>query len=92
MSSVFRAPSQLRPNAFYRVRANGTQLYTAAGANSFTVNTNVILADMGKTIYMGNDILRKVKVMGLADDTTGNVTAYIYLIKAGGVTADIAAL
>lgn len=92
MSSAFRAPAQVRPNAFYRVNANATQLFTDAGANAFTVNANVILADMGKTVYAGNNILRKVKVMGLADDSTGNVTAYIYLIKDGGVAAGIAAL
>lgn len=92
MSSAFRAPSQVRPNAFYRVQANAQQLFTAAGANAFTVGANVILADMGKTVYAGDNILRKVKVMGLADDSTGNVTAYIYLNKAGGVAANIAAL
>jgi hypothetical protein len=92
MSSAFRAPSQVRPNAFYRVRANSTQLFDAAGANAFQVAANVILADMGKTVYMGNSILRKVKVMGLSNDASGNVVAYIYLVKAGGVAADIAAL
>ena len=98
MSTVFRGPSQVRPNAFYRVRAASTQLFTEAGANAFTVNANVILMDMGKTVYLdndvnrGNNILRKVKVLGLTDDSTGNVTAYIYLVKAGGVAADIAAL
>jgi hypothetical protein len=89
MSSAFRAPSQIRPNAFYRGGGSTTQLLDAAGANPFTVNVaNVILADMGKTVYMGNAILRKVKVVGLSD----NVVGYIYLSKAGGVTANIAAL
>lgn len=92
MSAVFRAPSQVRPNAFYRVRAASTQLFTEAGLNAFQVNANVILKDMGKTVYLGDNILRKVKVMGLADDASGNVTAYIYLLKAGGVSQDIAAL
>jgi hypothetical protein len=90
--SVHRAPSQVRPNAFYRVSAASTQLFNEAGGNAFQVGANTILMDMGKTVYRGENILRKVKVMGLSDDTSGNVTAYIYLIKAGGVAADIAAL
>jgi hypothetical protein len=92
MSTVFRAPSQVRPNAFYRVRAASQQLFTETGGNAFTVGANTILQDMGKTVYAGNDILRKVKVMGLTNDASGNVTAYIYLVKAGGVSQDIAAL
>ena len=92
MSAAYRAPAQVRPNAYYRVRAAATQLFAEDGSNAFTVNANVILADMGKTVYSGNNVLRKVKVMGLANDASGNVTAYIYLIKDGGVAADIAAL
>jgi hypothetical protein len=95
MSTEFRAPSQVRPNAFYRVRANSTQLFTETGANAITVSADTILQDMGKTVYLGNsanrgdNILRKVKVLDAADPAK---TAYIYLVKAGGVAQDIAAL
>lgn len=91
MSSVVRAPSQLRPNAFYRVSSASTQIFDAAGAtgaDAFTVGANVVLADMGKTIYLGSNVLRKVKALGRAGDSTG----YIYLVKAGGISQDIAAL
>jgi hypothetical protein len=88
--------SQVRPNAFYRVSAT-SQLFNAEGGNAFTVGADVILQDMGKTVYLNNNvhrhdnILRKVKVMGV-NDTLVNTTAYIYLAKAGGVSQNIAAL
>jgi hypothetical protein len=87
MSSVIRAPSQVRPNAFYRVGAATTQLFNAEGGNAFTVNANVMLMDMGKTVYNGVNILRKVQVVD------NEAIAYIYLAKAaGGVSQVIAAL
>ena len=95
MSTAFRAPSQVRPNAFYRVRAATQQLFTETGANAFTVGANTILQDMGKTVYpgesanRGNNILRKVKVLDAANPAK---TAYIYLVNVGGVAQDIAAL
>ena len=89
MSTAFRAPSQVRPNAFYRV-STGTQLFNESGVLAGpTIVANTILQDKGKTVYMGDNILRKVKVLDSADPAK---TGYIYLTKVGGVTQDIAAL
>lgn len=93
MSSAYRAPSQVRPNAFYRARAAAAFLDEAgaaiAGGNH--IAANAILMDMGKTIYLANgDILRKMKLMDGA--TTGLHVGYQYLLRAAGVAADIAAL
>lgn len=93
MSSIHRAPSQVRPNAFYRARAAAPFLDEAgnaiAGGNHIGVNE--ILVDMGKTVYLTNgNILRKMKLMDGA--TSGVHEGYIYLLSAGVVSADIAAL
>ena len=91
MSSAFRAPSQVRPNAFYRARADAPFLDEAGASTGVNILANAILADMGKTVYLANgDILRKVKLMDGA--TSGKHEGYIYLHRAAGVTADIAAL
>jgi hypothetical protein len=90
MSSAFRAPAQVRANAFYRARAN-TNFLDAAGDDEGLIVANSILADMGKTVYRPNgDILRKVKLMN--GTTTGQHEGYIYIFRAAGITADIAAL
>lgn len=90
MSSAFRAPAQVRPNAFYRVGASANFL-DEAGVAQGALSAGAILADMGKTVYLANgDILRKVKLMDGA--TSGQHEGYIYLLRAAGVSAVIAAL
>jgi hypothetical protein len=91
MSSVHRVYSQVRPNAFYRVRAAAPFLTETGASTGVNIGANSILADMGKTIYLANgDVLRKIKLMDGA--TSGLHEGYIYLLRASGVTADIAAL
>lgn len=91
MSSAFRAPSQIAPNAFFRARAAAPFLTEAGASTGVNIAANAILADMGKTVYLANgNILRKVKLMDGA--TSGLHIGYIYLLNASGVTADIAAL
>ena len=91
--SVHREPSQVRPNAYYRVNSGSSYLVNEAGANigSAALASGAILMDMGKTLYPDNgNILRKVKLMDNA--TSGLHEGYIFLYKPSGVAADISAL
>jgi hypothetical protein len=91
MSSVVRAPSQVRPNAFYRARAAVPFLDETGASAGGEIPINNFVVDMGKTVYLANgDILRKVKLMDGA--TSGRHEGYIYLVRAAISTADIAAL
>jgi hypothetical protein len=93
MSSIHRAPSQVRPNAFYRVRAATPFLNENGSSTGVDMPANAILMDMGKTVYPpmapAGTILRKIKLMDGA--TTGRHEGYIYLLNTS-VSADIAAL
>lgn len=91
MSSAFRAPSQVRPHAYYRVNT-AFKLRDEEGAQmGSNMTAGAVLADMGKTIVLANgDILRKVKLMD--GETSGLHEGYIYLLRAAGIADDASAL
>jgi hypothetical protein len=90
MSSAQAFKSQVAPFKRYIVNPTVTdpvqtgRIYDAAGANGVSVASDVVLRDMGKTVYRANGTpLRKVQVLPI-DGTTSSLpleyqTGYIYL-------------
>ncbi len=93
MSSVHAFKSQVAPLKRYIVNPTVTSpvqtglIYDAAGANGVSVASDVVLRDMGKTVFLANGTpLRKVQVLPI-DGTTSSTpyeyrTGYIYLENA----------
>lgn len=81
MTSVLRTTAQIPAFSYYIVENNGGYLLnTLTVGDTYSLTSNIVLADMGKTVVIDDYIYRKVQI---ASDnsglTPGNRTGYICL-------------
>lgn len=81
MSSRLSAYAQIPAFTFYIVENNdGHILRTLSMGDTYSVDANTILADMGKTVVINGYIYRKVQVVTVNNViSSGNQTGYICL-------------
>jgi hypothetical protein len=81
MTSVLSRIAQIRPFTFYIVENNGGYiLKTLTLGDTYDLDSNTILSDMGKTVVVDGYIYRKVQVVTVNDViSSGNQTGYICL-------------
>ena len=81
MSSLLSSYSQIPAFTRYIVENNGGYiLKTLTLGDTYSVDLNTILADMGKTVVIDNYIYRKVQVVTVDNGISyGNQTGYICL-------------
>jgi hypothetical protein len=81
MTSVLSHKSQIPPFAHYIVENSGGYiLKTLTLGDTYSLNSDTILADMGKTSVIDGYIYRKVQVVTVSGViSSGNQTGYICL-------------
>jgi hypothetical protein len=81
MTSVLSHKAQIPPFAHYIVEnVGGNILTTLTLGDTYSLNGNTILADMGKTVVIDGYIYRKVQVVTVSGTiSSGNATGYICL-------------
>ena len=81
MTSHISTKAQILPFTYYIVENNGGYiLKTLTSADTYSLDANTILADMGKTVVLGGYIYRKVQVVTVNNViSSGNQTGYICL-------------
>ena len=81
MSSFLSTKAQIPPFTYYIVEnADGYILKTLTLGNTYSLNANTILSDMGKTDVRSGYIYRKVQVVTVNGVvSSGNQTGYICL-------------
>ncbi len=81
MTSLLRSTAQIPAHTLYIVENTGGYiLKTLTMADTYSLNGNTILADMGKTVVIDGYIYRKVQVVTVSDEISyGNQTGYICL-------------
>ena len=85
MTSHLSAYAQIPAFTFYVVENNGGYiLKTLTLGDTYSLNNNTILSDMGKTVVIDGYIYRKLQVVTVYDIITyGNQTGYICLNSDG---------
>ncbi len=81
MTSLLSTKAQIPAFTFYIVENNGGYiLKTLTLGDTESLNSNTVLADMGKTVVIDGYIYRKVQVVTVSDEiSSGNQTGYICL-------------
>lgn len=81
MTSVLSRIAQIRPFTSYIVENNGGYiLKTLTLGDTYELDSNTILSDMGKTVVIDGYIYRKVQVVTVDHViSSGNQTGYICL-------------
>jgi hypothetical protein len=81
MSSHLSKLAQTPAFTYYIVENNGGYiLKTLTIGDTYSLNSNTILADMGKTVVIDGYIYRKVQIATVNDEiSSGNQTGYICL-------------
>ena len=81
MTSLLSTYAQIQAFTRYIVENNGGYiLMTLTVGDTYSLNSNTILADMGNTVVIDNYIYRKVQVVTVSGViSSGNQTGYICL-------------
>ena len=81
MTSRLTVIKQIAPFTYYIVENNGGYLLkTLTLGDTYSLNNNTILSDMGKTVVIGGYIYRKLQVVTVNGViSSGNQTGYICL-------------
>jgi len=83
MTSVLTRFAQVPPFSYWIVEnADGYMLNTLTMGDTYSLDANTVLADMGKTVVIDGYIYRKVQIANNDNDgtlTPGNRTGYICL-------------
>jgi hypothetical protein len=81
MTSRISIVKQIVPFTYYIVENNGGYiLKTLTLGDTYSLNNNTVLSDMGKTVVIGSYIYRKVQVVTVNGVISfGNQTGYICL-------------